>query len=129
MEAIILAGRVLFGGYFLMMGINHFLKFDSLAVYAKSKKVPAPKIAVLISGAMILLGGSGVVFNVYPSVSYLLIAVFLIPVSFFIHGFWAVQDPSARAMDKQNFLKNMALLGAALMLLALTGDGGIYRGY
>lgn len=129
MDAIILAGRTLFGGYFLVMGINHFLKLETLSGYAGAKKVPAPKLAVLISGVMILLGGTGVIFNVYSSISYMLIAVFLVPVSFFIHDFWAIKDPAARITETQVFLKNMALLGAALMLLALTGDGGIYRGY
>ena len=32
-----LAGRVIVGGYFLMAGLNHFMKLKMMAGYAKSK--------------------------------------------------------------------------------------------
>ena len=33
-----------------------------------------------------------------------------------MHNFWSVQDPQQKMGDQINFFKNMALLGAALML-------------
>jgi hypothetical protein len=39
-------GRLLFGGFFLYSGINHFLQYKTLAQYAAAKQVPAPKVAV-----------------------------------------------------------------------------------
>ena len=34
---VLFAGRLIFGGYFLYNGINHFLERESLVAYAKSK--------------------------------------------------------------------------------------------
>jgi uncharacterized membrane protein YphA (DoxX/SURF4 family) len=50
-------GRVIFGGYFLYNGIQHFLDRQAYSDYARSKDVPAADAAVLGSGALILLGG------------------------------------------------------------------------
>jgi hypothetical protein len=36
-----------------------------------------------------------------------------------MHNFWKLEDPQLRMADKINFMKNMALLGAILMLLAI----------
>src|SRR6266542_1773787 len=55
--ATLLAGRAIFGGYFLYNGINHFLNRKILADYARSKGVPAPDVALAGSGVLILTGG------------------------------------------------------------------------
>jgi uncharacterized membrane protein len=55
MKALFLAGRVAFGGFFVYNGINHFLQWRSMAQYAAAKKVPQPKGAVLVSGALLVL--------------------------------------------------------------------------
>src|SRR5437870_11795074 len=52
--AALLAGRAIFGGYFLYSGLNHFLKQDMLTEYARAKGVPAPAAAVAVSGLMLL---------------------------------------------------------------------------
>jgi uncharacterized membrane protein YphA (DoxX/SURF4 family) len=38
--AVLLAGRAIFGGYFLYNGINHFVNRDALVEYARAKGVP-----------------------------------------------------------------------------------------
>lgn len=115
---IFLIGRIMFGGYFAMMGFNHFKNGKMLIGYAASKNVPMPSLAVYFSGLLILLGGIGIISNVYPVVSLALIIIFLLPVSFMIHSFWKNSDPMAKMADMTHFLKNMALIGAALMLIA-----------
>lgn len=109
-------GRLLFGGYFFMMGINHFAKKDMLVGYAKSKNVPSPELAVTGSGVLLLIGGTGTLFEMYTQIATLALVLFLIPVSFKMHAFWAETDPMMKMSDMVNFLKNMALLGATLMM-------------
>jgi putative oxidoreductase len=48
------------------------------------------------------------------------LVLFLIPVTFIIHPFWKIQDPAAKMGEMINFTKNLALLGAVLILLAYT---------
>jgi uncharacterized membrane protein YphA (DoxX/SURF4 family) len=114
-----LLGRLLFGGYFLMMGLNHFAKLEMLTGYAQSRGVPYPKTAVALSGVLLLVGGAGVLLGVYVTFAVLALALFLVPVSFKMHAFWLESDPAARMSEMVNFLKNMALLGGALMLLMI----------
>lgn len=115
---IFLIGRIMFGGYFAMSGFNHFKNGKMLIGYSSSKKVPMPGLAVYFSGALIFFGGLGVILNIYAVWSLALIIAFLLPVSFMIHSYWKNSDPMARMTEMTHFLKNMALVGAALMLIA-----------
>ena len=111
-----LLGRLLYGGYFLYSGINHFLGLEGMAGYAASKGVPAPSLAVAFSGLLILLGGLSIILGVWTRLGAWLIVLFLVPVSLMMHTFWAIPDPQAASGEMLNFMKNMALLGAALMI-------------
>lgn len=119
-EVLFLIGRVLFGGYFVMSGLTHYMKTDMLAGYAQSKGVPSSRVAVLGSGLLLLAGGLGVLLGAYVQWAVLALALFLVPVSFKMHAFWAETEPM-RMSDQVNFMKNMALLGGALMLLMIPG--------
>lgn len=119
MEIAFLIGRILFGGYFLMNAVNHFTKREMIAGYAASKGIPSANLAVVITGILLLVGGLGIILGVYIPWAVGAIVVFLIPVSFKMHAFWNIADPMAKMGDMVNFTKNMALLGASLMLLAI----------
>lgn len=118
-EILFLLGRLVYGGFFVFNAVNHFTKTGMMAQYAGSKKVPSPKYAVWLSGLFILFGGLGIILGAYVQFAVLLLVVFLAVVSFTMHNFWAVQDPMQKQMETVNFLKNMALAGAALMSLAI----------
>jgi uncharacterized membrane protein YphA (DoxX/SURF4 family) len=119
MDILFILGRVLFGGYFLIAGWKHFRHLDMMSAYAGSKGVPMPKIAVLLSGSLILLGGFGVFTGMYTTLSLYLIILFLLGVTFKMHDYWNITDPAQQMPVKINFDKNIALIGAALMMLAI----------
>ena len=119
MEIIFLIGRILFGGYFLMNGMNHLFKGAGLAGYAASKGVPQPKLAVFGSELFILFRGAVIILGVYILYAVGALAPFLIPVSSMIYAFWKISDPMQKMMEQVSFMKTMALLGAALMLLSI----------
>lgn len=116
---LILIGRIIVGGFFLMNGFNHFAKLNMMAGYARSKGMPAPTFAVAGSGVLLLLGGASMLLGYHPTVGAILLVIFLLSASFGIHNFWTVQDPQAKMTEQINFLKNMALLGFVLMTLAI----------
>lgn len=122
MELLFLIGRVVFGGFFVMSGINHFTNAGMMSGYAGSKNVPAPYAAVVGTGVMLVLGGLSVVLGVLPVLGLFLIILFLVPTSVLMHNFWTVQDPQMRAAEQINFLKNLALGGAALALMYGAAD-------
>ncbi|MGD1043732.1 MAG: DoxX family protein [Bacteroidota bacterium] len=113
-------GRILFGGYFTFSGFNHFKMLDMMSGYAKSKGVPLPKLSVAFSGVLLIVGGLSVLFDIMPGFGLIALALFLVPVTFVMHAFWKIQDPTAKMSEMINFMKNFALLGAVLILLAHT---------
>jgi putative oxidoreductase len=115
---VLLAGRLIFGGYFLYNGLNHFLERDSLVDYARSKGVQAPEAAVAGSGLLILGGGLSILTGAFPKLGAGLITTFLLGVSPRMHAFWREQEPQQRMNEMVNFTKNMALVGASLVAAA-----------
>jgi putative oxidoreductase len=111
-------GRILFGGYFAYNGFNHYKMLEMMSGYAKSKGVPLPKLSVAFSGLLLIIGGLSVLFNVLPSIGLVALVLFLVPVTLMMHTFWKIQDPMAKMGEMINFMKNLALLGAVLILLA-----------
>ncbi|PSQ46667.1 quinol oxidase [Halobacteriales archaeon SW_6_65_15] len=116
-----LAGRVLFGGVLAFMGLNHFLQADQMTGYAEMKGAPAPRLSVYASGALLVAGGVSVVLGVAPLVGSAALIAFLVFATPLMHDFWSVEDPEQQQQEMTDFLKNAALVGGALVLLAISG--------
>jgi len=117
MDFIFLLSRLILGFYFLFNALNHFTKLGMLAEYAKSKNVPKPKLAVLFTGFLLLIGGLTILLGVYVEIGILALTLFFLPVSFIMHDFWKVQDPQMKMIEMINFTKNMAIWAGVLLLL------------
>jgi uncharacterized membrane protein YphA (DoxX/SURF4 family) len=124
MDLILVIGRILFGGFFLMSGINHFTKLEAMTGYAKYKKLPAAKLGVLISGLMLVIGGLSVILGYYADLGSLLLAIFLVLAAVIFHNFWKETDATAKQNEMLGFMKDIALAGAALILFALVAKYG-----
>ena len=120
MRALHVLGRAIFGGFFVYNGINHLKNTESIAGYAGAKGVPAPQRAVQATGGMLIAGGLSVMAGVQPREGLAAIVAFLVPVSLQIHRFWDEQDPLKKQLEMTQFMKNMALAGAALALMGLS---------
>ncbi len=119
MDYLFLFGRILYGGFFVLGGINHFRHLGMMSGYAASKGVPAAKPTIIASGLLILLGGFCIVVGCRPEIGVACIVLFLIPVTFMMHAYWTETDPMQQLGQRVNFQKNLALLGAALMFLMI----------
>jgi uncharacterized membrane protein YphA (DoxX/SURF4 family) len=114
-----LIGRIILGVYYLYSAVHHFMGIKMMSVYAASKGVPAPKLAVGGSGLLLLLGSLSILLGYQPYIGAIMIVVFLVPVAFMMHNFWAVSDPQAKMGERINFMKDIALAASALMFLAI----------
>ena len=45
-----------------------------------------------------------------------MLALFLLPVTLMLHNFWAMQDPLTAQMHQVMFMKNVSMLGCALLV-------------
>lgn len=115
-----LIGRIIVGLYYLMMAVNHFTKLDMMSGYAGSKGIPLPRLAVIVSGLLLLVGSLTIITGFRPVIGVIALALFFIPVTFWMHNFWTVDDEQAKMVEMVNFMKNLALLGSTLMFLAMS---------
>lgn len=117
-----LTGRILLSLILLWSGINKVMGFSSMAGYAAAKHLPAPALAIGAAAAIEILGGLAVIFGFKTKLAAWVIFLYLIPVTFVFHNFWAVQGPGH--LDATvHFMKNITIMGGFLMLAAF-GAGG-----
>jgi putative oxidoreductase len=111
---LVLLGRLFFVLIFVMAGPNHF-RSQTIA-YAASQGVPLASIAVPVSGLIAILGGLSILLGFRAKLGAWLIAVFLVGVTPMLHNFWTFADPMMRQMQMIMFMKNVSMLGAALLI-------------
>jgi putative oxidoreductase len=107
-------GRCLFALIFLMSGLTHFS--NETISYAASQGVPLASAAVPVSGVLALAGGLSVALGYKTRIGALLLVLFLVPVTLMMHRFWGLSDPQAAMMQQGMFLKNVSILGGAILL-------------
>lgn len=116
MKYIPLTGRILFSLIFLSGGLNHLMNSSQTSAYAASSGVPAATAMVIISGIIALLGALSIILGYKAKTGAWLIVLFLVPVTFTMHKFWTVTDPMMSQMQMAMFMKNIALIGGALLI-------------
>lgn len=113
-SAVVVLGRLLFALIFVMAGANHFNK--QTIGYAGSQGVPLASIAVPLSGVLAIAGGLSILLGYRAKLGAWLIVLFLIPVTFLMHKFWGVADPMTAQIQMVMFMKNVSMLGGALLI-------------
>ena len=109
------AGRALFAAIFVMSAFGHFSQ--ATIGYAASQGVPAAGVLVPLSGLLSLVGGLSVLLGYRARIGAGMLVLFLVPVTLTMHAFWAASDPTMAQMQLINFMKNVSLVGGALLLM------------
>jgi putative oxidoreductase len=112
--AVVVLGRFLFVLIFMMAGANHFNK--QTIGYAASQGVPWAAIAVPLSGVVAIAGGLSILLGYRAKLGAWFIVLFLVPVSLMMHKFWTVTDPMMAQIQMILFMKNVSMLGGALLI-------------
>jgi putative oxidoreductase len=115
MNYLVFLGRLCYSAIFIMAGPAHFTKAD--LAYGVSKGVPLASIAVPLSGVIALLGGLSILTGCKARYGAWLLVLFLVPVTVMMHDFWAITDPVVKSMQQIMFMKNLSMLGAALLIV------------
>jgi len=66
-----------------------------------------------------LAGGLSIMAGVKPRNGLAMLVAFLVPVSLQIHRFWEEEQAEKRQNEMIHFMKNMALVGAALAMMKI----------
>jgi putative oxidoreductase len=130
MDVLFLIGRIAFALIFLVSGSTvHLLQAPQGIAYARMYRTPVPELLVPLSGVMAVAGALSVMLGIWADLGALLLIAFVLPVAFFMHGFWRETDEQMKSNQMAHFLKNVALAGGALVLFyaynQLQGEAGL----
>lgn len=117
MDIVVLLGRILLSAIFIAAAPRHFTR-DGIA-HAAALGVPLAAVLVPLSGALSLAGGASLLLGYRTAWGAWLLVAFLVPVTLMMHAFWRLDDPVAIHVQQAMFMKNVALLGAALLVSQL----------
>lgn len=115
--------RLLTGSTYVLLGLDAARepgrRVDQAAptLAALRTVVPLPEDDELIvrgNGALQVLGGMLMMLGKGQRLSALTLAGSLVPTTIAGHGFWRIEDPAARKMQRIQFQKNMAMIGGLL---------------
>jgi putative oxidoreductase len=111
---VLLLGRIFYVAIFVMSGLTHFTAGP--VAYAAAAGVPFPSLLVPASGIIAFAGGLSILLGYRARIGAWLLVLFLVPVSFAMHNFWAVKDPMMANIQMVMFMKNVSMLGGALLI-------------
>jgi putative oxidoreductase len=116
------AGRQLFSVIFIIASAGHFT--PATIALAAQHGVPMASLLVPVSGLIALAGGLSLLFGYRARVGACLLVLFLVPITLTMHNFWAVTDPMMFQIQLTMFVRNLFLIGGAL-LFAYFGAGAL----
>ena len=107
-------GRAAFAGVFVVFAPGDFTPQG--VAFAAQQGVPLPGVLVPMAGVISLAGGLSVVLGYRARVGACLLMLFLVPVTYWMHNFWAIRDPMMAQMQFGFFMANMSRVGGALLI-------------
>jgi len=112
MRYLVVLGRLFYSLIFVVAGFGHFTHPE--IAYAAAQGIPIASVLVPASGIVAIVGGLSILLGFHGKLGAWLLVLFLVPVTFAMHNFWAVKDPMMQQIQMAMFLKNFSMLGSAL---------------
>jgi putative oxidoreductase len=117
-----LLARLMIVAIFLMSAVaGKIMNFNGTVERMTAEGVPSPTILLGGAIAFLLLGGLSIVLGLWGRFGALLLLVFLAAATYYFHDFWKLPPdtpPERMQMEVISFLKNLALMGTMLFLIA-----------
>ena len=123
-QGLVLAGRVIMGGYFAFTGLNHFLQDDSMSGWIEAKGYPMPEVLNYFAGGLLLMAGLDLILGTFPATAWGALTLFLVVASIGFHDFWNLEGEE-RQNHMTHFLKNLGLIGGLAFFAVLVAQGDI----
>ncbi len=119
MDELWLIGRILYCSLFVGAGIGQLVDLEGSTRYAESRGIgPSARLGVIASAIAFIVGAISVIFGIWGDLGALLLIITLIPLTFLMHKFWAERDPLDRQTQMSMFMKNIALIGGAVLIFS-----------
>src|SRR6185295_2707454 len=116
--AMAMAGRILVGVFYVLMGAGLIKDFRLVVGLMTSKGIPVPNVLLIAAILIWFAGGGALLANYHVKFAALGLLALTAVVTLVIHNFWTA-PPAMFANELQHFLKNVAICGALLILAGL----------
>jgi putative oxidoreductase len=111
-------GRIFLALLFVVSGVGKITGYAATAALMASKGLPMVDILLPLTIAVELGGGLLLALGWKARWAAAALFLFLIPTTLIFHQFWGI-DPKLVQMQKIHFLKNVAIMGGMLLVLAI----------
>lgn len=105
-------GRILVGLFFFVAGVQKFMGIDGVSGYITSVGLPMGSVLAWVAAVFLTIAGGMLVIGYQAKYAALLLAGYVLLVSFIFHG------PQYWPLEQMNFMKNAAILGGLLFMAA-----------
>jgi len=116
--ALTLVARILLCAIFAASAFNLVTNFDKTVDMMSKQQVPEPRYLLPGAIAFLILGSVSVIVGFRARIGALLLLVFLVLATYYFHNFWAIDDPQKKQEEMINAMRNSALMGAMLFIVA-----------
>ncbi|QKT04657.1 DoxX family protein [Ectothiorhodospiraceae bacterium 2226] len=122
----LLLARLMLAAIFIIAGLSKVFFFNATVGYIASKGLPLPQVLLVLTIAIEIVGGLMLALGLRARLAALVLFLFLIPVTYYFHPFWDA-SPAAMRQELNQFLKNLAIMGGMLYVMA-AGPGRLRLG-
>ncbi len=114
-----LFARLMIAAIFLASAAaNKIPNFTEVAKMMGEAGIQQPTIMLVGAIAFLILGSVSLIVGYYARFGALLLLVFLIAASYYFHAFWKLPAGPAQMEQQINFMKNVALMGTMVFIMA-----------
>ncbi|MCA8969728.1 MAG: DoxX family protein [Planctomycetes bacterium] len=111
-----LLGRLALSAIFLASGVQKVFHFDDTVTAMTKEGVPEPTYLLIAAIAALIIGSVLVILGLKTRLGALMLFCFLGAATYWFHDFWNMPAEQVQ-MQQIHFMKNIALMGAMLLLI------------
>jgi putative oxidoreductase len=121
-DVLLLLGRVGLAAVFVIGGFGKITGFGGFAEGMAERGLPLPTLSAAIGTAVEFLAGLALGLGLRTRWAAAGLLLFTIAATLIAHAFWTFDDAS-RGMQQIQFMKNLAIAGGLLIVMAAGGGG------
>lgn len=112
-------GRLMLCAIFFVSAVAHKVpNFEKVAEMMAQANVPEPRMALAGAIGILAIGSLAVMFGFFARLGAFFLLVFLAAASYYFHPFWKLEEGVDRQQMTIDFMKNVGLMGAMLLIMA-----------
>lgn len=117
---LILIGRILISAFVFWSIAEKVRNWQRTTNFMKLKRVPQVHLVLPLAVLLQALAALMILVGFMPRLGALILIIFLVPSAIRFHDFWTLSGPE-RTADQTLFMKDVAIVGGLLFVLALGG--------